>query len=372
MSRTIQKAPKNHSTKSRYKELANELRQKIKRGALQTGEKLPTYTELYSSDGVATYTIDRAYSLLEQEGLIERRARSGVYVAHPNVQRAKDIIGLVFTALPEYRKHPYFIELLSGIQQTLGDENVQVLLIGKQNEKVMWEKVGGVILYEIDTDKLWQCFSTLPPGMPVVSLLERCDRGSLSSVLADDYNGTRQATEYLLQQNHRRIAYLSSLTVPAAKRRFAGYNDTMREANITPKPEWQHKVTFAGESHDFLEAGRASMQHWLQNGWKELGCTALLCQNDEVAAGAMRALQEAGLQVPRDVSVFGFDDQRISQLISPSLSTVHVPLYQIGARAAKMLLEQMHSDKDDHQREIQSVTLPTTLKIRETIRKNAT
>lgn len=346
----------------KYQVLSEQLRAQIESRELLPGERLPSFAEMREHFGVTTTTVERVFSILASEGLVERRARSGVYVTQPNMRGVHDVVAFACSAFTEYRHHPYFIELFRGIQHTLEKENVHLMLGGGQNDSTFWDRVGGVLFYE-SVKSMKKRVATLPPGMPAILLLERDEDNSFSSVTADDYSGAYQATKYLLAQGHRRIACLISDNLPVLQRRLKAYRDALGEAGIQIQPQWRRDVEFHEQSYDFVEAGRNIMHHWLKQDWKELGCTALMCLNDEVAVGAMQSLNEAGILVPRDVSVFGFDDQRVCTLVSPSISTVRVPVRQVGARAAQLLLEQMRSGHN-RAREVQSIVLPVELKLR--------
>jgi len=107
------------------------------------------------------------------------------------------------------------------------------------------------------------------------------------------------------------------------------------------------------------------MSAWLRdesaNGWQKINCTALLCHNDETTMGALQALREAGLRVPDDVSVVGFDGLEIGEYSHPRLTTVEMPLREIGAAAVAMLLRQIEADEVTEEHQI----LSTQLRVRE-------
>jgi LacI family transcriptional regulator len=92
--------------------------------------------------------------------------------------------------------------------------------------------------------------------------------------------------------------------------------------------------------------------------------TAVMCVNDVLAIGALRAAREMGLSVPRDVSITGFDDIEIAMLAEPALTTVHVPHREMGRRAAQMLIAMMR-DNDTPE----SVKLPTDIRLRRSLGK---
>jgi DNA-binding LacI/PurR family transcriptional regulator len=103
------------------------------------------------------------------------------------------------------------------------------------------------------------------------------------------------------------------------------------------------------------------MQSWLQEGWRETRCTALLAQNDLAAIGAMRAFQKAGIRVPEDVSVVGFDGTELCEYLAPQLSSVEIPLREIGAQAVKVLLDRLRQPSG----KAETLVLPTRFQARE-------
>ena len=109
-----------------------------------------------------------------------------------------------------------------------------------------------------------------------------------------------------------------------------------------------------------MEQGRKSMSEWLKEDWAKLNCTALLVQNDFIAMGALAVLKDAGYKVPDDVSVVGFDGLDVCDMISPTLTTVEVPLRQIGSTALELLLRQLRNEESERH-----IELPTKLMVKE-------
>jgi len=116
----------------------------------------------------------------------------------------------------------------------------------------------------------------------------------------------------------------------------------LSEADIEPDPRWMRELRrqrkWDGLPDWYPSSGETSVHRWLEEDWAELGCTALVAQNDGTARGAIRAFQAAGLKVPRDVSVVGFDGLP-TQSGEPQLTTIQVPLFDIGERAMQQLLD---------------------------------
>jgi DNA-binding LacI/PurR family transcriptional regulator len=185
------------------------------------------------------------------------------------------------------------------------------------------------------------------------------------SVVADDHSGARQAVEYLISLGHKSIAYLTDTSAgnPLSRQRLAGYHEALRAAGIHPSRAWIAQLKNYGPMH---KRGLLSMRQWLRRGFQELGCTALLVQNDLAAIGAMEALREAGIRVPEQLSVIGFDSTDECELVTPQLTSVRVPLEEIGARATELLLSQI-SQRQIQEKEVRlsPVIFPTRLEVRQ-------
>ena len=87
------------------------------------------------------------------------------------------------------------------------------------------------------------------------------------------------------------------------------------------------------------------MQSWLENDWHELGCTAIVVQNDIAAIGVMQTLQQHAIRVPQDVSVVGFDGTEICDLVVPRLTAVELPLAEVGAKGIEVLARQIAGEE---------------------------
>jgi DNA-binding LacI/PurR family transcriptional regulator len=160
-------------------------------------------------------------------------------------------------------------------------------------------------------------FSELP-GFPVVDV--------------DNRRGGYDATRHLLEHGHRRIAtVVGPREWPSAAARLEGYRHALREAGIA-RDLVEHASGWG------LESGRAAATRLLERG---ADFTALFAHSDLIALGAIRRLREAGLRVPDDVSVVGYDDLPIADYVEPALTTIHQPMREVGARAAGFVLDQI-------------------------------
>jgi DNA-binding LacI/PurR family transcriptional regulator len=311
--------------------------------------------------GATTTTATRVYEMLEREGLVTRTQGSGVYVAQPHSPAKTGTIG--FTVIGSLQGLPYYVHLLEGVRHAADLADAEILLIGDK-PTLPWEKVDGVIYPGTLNDQLIKLH--VPHAMPLVSLIYA--HPSIDSVLADDYVGMTQAMEHLLQQGHRRIAFLTQELQPhsISNRRTQAYRDALRRYGIEPNAAWMRCLQIPGITGRGLQwTAYGDMQQWLADNWRSLGCTALLAQNDQVAVGAITAFQEAGLQVPEDVSVVGFDGTELARLQRPQLTTVKVPLEEIGAQGCELLLRRISQPFVESADQVATLhtMLPTQLEI---------
>jgi len=331
----------------RYEEVAQQLRHQIATKKLQPGERMPSYRALREQHGVTQATVDRVYSLLENEGLVVRSQRSGVFVAKPATRPTTGILGFCNVGFTKSYFTSFWAQVMEGVDAIAQEANVQILTL-RPGVASGWEKVDGVLFNGFSGKTP---ASRLPANMPAVSLFlpphftgpaaerQRALRQT-SLVRTDDHQAMYRATQYLLSLGHRRIAYLNNSH--SDKRlyplRVSGYQEALREAGITPDARWLRPLCRPTPKIYFMTAGRDSMAQWLQEGWDDLGCTALLAQNDDTAWGVIEALRAAGKKVPDDVSVIGFDGTDTAEICNPTLTTIAMPLQQMGRAAVELLL----------------------------------
>lgn len=198
-----------------------------------------------------------------------------------------------------------------------GDENVSGLVMV------------GAIPYEA------LCALSQASGLPVV-LVDNCfPDSSWDSVMIDNVQGTRLATEYLIARDHHHITFINGPHHPSIVERCLGYEQVLRQHNLIP-------TIFASaglEPTDGAWGVTQTLRHALET-------TAFVCANDSQAIGAIKRLQELGYKVPEDFSVIGFDDIDLTQFISPPITTIHVDRVALGQIATEMLLARItHPDR---------------------------
>jgi LacI family transcriptional regulator, galactose operon repressor len=181
----------------------------------------------------------------------------------------------------------------------------------------------------------------------------RLDHHNFPYVDVDNQAGGYQATVHLIAQGHRRIGFISNapLSYSGAEERFAGYRHALAEHDL---PLDNSLVRIAA----FLpQTGREAMDELLVLPEPP---TAVFVASDVVALGAMSAIQKAGLRIPDDIAVIGFDDVFLAAHVQPALTTMRVPAFGLGWTAAEMLISLIEGEED-----VSSVTLETELVIRD-------
>lgn len=186
-----------------------------------------------------------------------------------------------------------------------------------------------------------------PPFADDVVLLEKLKSVSVPLVLVspedeatpwpyvgmDDYAGGRALTEHLLAQGHRRFAYIAGRKGHgAAHKRFLGYCDALSAAGLRPEAMPVHEGQF-----NFRSGAEAARSLLALNPRP----TALVCANDDMAAGALFCAHSLGLKVPDDLALVGFDNAPVAEFLWPPLTTVHQPVSLMGQRAVEILMLQI-------------------------------
>ena len=179
------------------------------------------------------------------------------------------------------------------------------------------------------------------------------DSGMGNTITVTNWQGAYDATQYLIDLGHRRIGFITGFVeVASAQERLAGYQTAIRDNGLFVDPE----LIIKG---DFLEAsGYEAAQKFLN---LENPPTAIFASNDGCAFGAMKAINEAGYHVPRDVSLVGFDDVPEASYMRPALTTVRQPLREMGQLATRLLIERL----EDPTIQPVQVEFPTELIIRD-------
>ena len=254
----------------------------------------------------------------------------------------------------------FFSEVIRGIERGAQRAGYQLLLSSARNARdevhgalgTMYGRVDGLILMAPDLE-LAEMLAQRRDGTPIVFINSPVTASDAHVITIDNHGGACRMVKHLVQQGHERIAIIRGADRNHdAAERLRGYRDALEECGLPREPRWELHGDFSEAAG--YRAGRAALK-------LDPRPTAIFASNDAMAIGAISALREEGVIVPDDMAVAGFDDIPIARYVSPSLSSVHVPIAQLGERAMDLLLGAIAGPEAGTARR---VVLPTTLVIR--------
>jgi LacI family transcriptional regulator len=191
--------------------------------------------------------------------------------------------------------------------------------------------VDGVIIAGKVDEKLVDYIDSL--GLPLVLVDYELPRRRVSSVLIDNRKGGHEATLHLLQAGHKDIGFIGGdLEHPSIAERFAAFKETLLENEVPVNDD----LIVVDEKDTQLHNGYGATKKMLANGGRP---TAIFAANDAMAIGCMRYLRHAGIKVPEDIAVVGFDDVDMGSHVEPRLTTVRVFKEEMGKLAVQRLVE---------------------------------
>ena len=270
-----------------------------------------------------------------------------------------DVIGMI---IPDIT-NPFFPAVVRGAEDVAFAAGYRLVLCNTDNDHAKelahlnalrtYVPTGLIVIPSTFSDLTAQAESYRKAGTAVVCIDRLPSQWNGDSVTVANEEGAYRATRLLIQLKHRQIAMITGpMHLTNAQQRVAGFQRAMKEAGYPVPPEYVQEATFD------KQGGFSKATILLQMLPRP---TAFFAANDLIALGVLVGVREAGLKCPEDVSVVGFDDLDFAETTSPSLTSVHQPGYQLGANAARILLERAAGDSKSPQHMI----LDTELRIRE-------
>ncbi len=242
--------------------------------------------------------------------------------------------------------NPFFAGVLRGIEDAARARAYQTVLcntdfsVQREQEAIQLLsqlRVAGILLYPVETqpDLLR---ALLQPGVPVVLMGRSYEDVPTNSIVFDDALGGYLATRHALQRGYRKVAYLGGEeNTSATSHRFRGYCRALAEAGNLADPSL---IFWGGRG---IRDGYETCRRLLAQQDPPL---AAFCLNDLVAIGALQAVDEAGLGVPDDVGIIGYDDIEMASLVRVPLTTVASSHYALGRGAADLLFSVLNGEKE--------------------------
>lgn len=270
--------------------------------------------------------------------------------------RATMVLGLIISDVT----NQFFTSTVRGVEDVAQQAGYSVVLanadedVAKETrylEVAAAEQMAGVVLSPASYTKTRVDVLT-ERGIPVVTIDRRLRGQDLDTVLINNYRAAFDATRHLVEQGCRRIGIVSGpAETTTGARRLAGYRAALRSAGLPCDP------TLIAPGHFRVEGGRAATTELL----RRPGLDGLFISNELMTIGALETLGREGLRVPEDVAVVGFDDADWATALRPPLTVVSQPTYEIGCRAAELLLRRIRGEQPAPQH----IVLPARLLVRD-------
>jgi LacI family transcriptional regulator len=274
--------------------------------------------------------------------------------------RYTGVLAVMLPALRHGFGDAYFGELISGICDRAGKLGYKVMLeqakpefIKNRDHIAIYERryVDGTLCLGCN-DRHHFLADLSDRKYPLVVVDNYLRQWNLDYVVCDYRAGTEQVMSYLIQLGHRKIGFINAAPeVRTARDRQEVYENRLRGVGVEINPAWM-------EDGQFTEQGGAQAAKRILEAAPDV--TALFAGNDKMALGAMHFCTRRGIRIPADISIIGFDDMQQAAFVNPSLTSVHLPLYEAGALSCERLIERIRG-KIDRVAE----TLPTHLVVRE-------
>jgi DNA-binding LacI/PurR family transcriptional regulator len=269
-----------------------------------------------------------------------------------------DVIGLIISDI----QNSFFTAVARGVEDEAYAHQMNVVLCNSDEDVFKQEKylqvmqaerVAGLIITPAEGTHASSLDQHSALGLPVVLVDRTVDSLEADTVIVDNHRGAYEATWHLLSLGYERIGVVTGhMNLTTAHERYQGYRDALNAAGV-PVDERLIKV---GDYR--YESGYRSTRELMELPHPP---RAIFAANNIMTLGALHAIRELGLQVPRDVALIGFDDMPWSGEVSPPLTTVSQPTYQLGQEAVRLLLRRL----EDSQASYQTVVLLTQLIVRQ-------
>lgn len=332
---------------------------------------MPNLKDVAKKSNVSIATVSR---YINNNGFISSELRSRIDIAirelnySPNrvaQSLSKGRTGIIGIIIPDIT-NPFFPELIKGASDFLITKNYYVHLCNSDNDQKkeelflkdfqsMW--VDGIIIAPSDSENRdFTIFNQIK--CPKVIVDREIIGLDIDLVVVDNEKGSFDAVNYLIKNGHKNIIFLggSKYTVTAQKR-YSGWKKALESVNL---------VT---ENHAFwgnfsTESGYQMMKVVMEN---VKNIDAIFASNDLISLGAIEALREKRLNIPGDISIISFDDIYISKFLTPPLTTIKQPIYEIGKISAEILINRILNK--NKRSSFRKVVLEGKLVIRDSVRK---
>jgi GntR family transcriptional regulator of arabinose operon len=324
----------------KYYQLKEHLKKLIRSGEIAPGEKLPSEKELVREFRLSRHTVRKAFSELEHEGWIFREQGRGTFCSFREKDSAKTI-AVITTYISNY----IFPNIMRGIEKTLSSAGYIMILANTWNdvsnetkclENILKQDIAGLIIEptksaesRANREYFFELENRKIPFLFLHAMYPDIDS---AYVVMNDEEGGFMATEYILQMGHRLIAGIFKQDDLQGVRRQEGFLRALKQFGFSVPKDF-----IGNYNTERLFSFPYQYTRYLLQQAKPP--TAIVCYNDEIAMKSIEAVRDAGLEVPRDISVIGYDNSHLAEVSTPKLTSINHPKEEMGSRAAELILD---------------------------------
>lgn len=329
-----------------YRCLQESIIAKVNKGEFQPDDALPSENHLAKEYGISRGSVRTALKELQNKGIIYSVVGKGSFINRqifnqPSIKQNR--IAFIVPSLDGSD-----LQIYRGIEDTLNAAGYMLSIFNSQrsieqenkNLKLLLEgkEMGAIIFPNWGRTNAEALFELKMAGYPFILIDKYFRELETDYVVTDNKKGGFMATEHLIKLGHKRIGIVLGLTCTAIEDRFEGYREALAQYGIVHDPSLVRRFQRddAEENEPSTETGYNEAADLLKE-----KPTAIFATNDFLARGTMKAVQDAGMDIPGDISIVGFDNQGFAELLDPPLTTVAQPFYQLGQKAAGMVLGQL-------------------------------
>ncbi|MFE5322952.1 GntR family transcriptional regulator [Paenibacillus sp. NPDC056579] len=335
----------------KYMILKQEILTWLHSGRLKPDDQMPTENEIADQFQMSRQTVRQTFGVLEQEGWIYRIQGKGTFVSSPQSgPKLQDVqtIGVITTYISDY----IFPHIVRGAESALRSRGYRMLLSSTDNDKVkekeslhmmMSQPLSGLIIEPTKSAEgnpnLDYFLSLCYKDIPYLMINESYPELSCPYIKVDDEAGGYKAAEHLIKLGHRRIAGFFKIDDLQGVNRLKGFMRAHQEHKVPLVPETVIRYTTEEKAIKPFETAYAMLKQ------EDTRPTAMVCYNDELAVHLLEAVRQAGLSVPGDLSIVGFDDSTLAVATEVKLTTLTHPKMEMGAMAAQLLMDLIEQKK---------------------------
>ena len=347
----------------KYFQLQTWLQDRIEQGYYSTNDKIPTESELVKLSGLSRATVRQALRNLENDGFIVRKKRVGSFVRR--LKKSSNNIQTVGLLVPDIRSG-YAPILARGAEDEAIKNDISLILCNTDDtprqasyhiERLIKLSVSGVIYIPVaatDKKNLQVIDRLKKANIPIVLADRGIQDSNLDFVTTNNFEGSRQITQHLIDKGHKHIAFLSNKLYSTEKLRYSGFISKIKDEGLTI----DKRITILDKSA-FNVNNYLNHAHQILKNRKKF--TAVYAGHDRIALLFYTAAKKLGLSVPEDFSIVGYDNMPLTTV---SLTTMHQPIYEMGQESIKLIISRMENKNTN----IKNIILNSNLVERSSVR----